>query len=57
MIELEPLVRIKLTAFRDKDRVHLRDLAKVGLIDASWPRRFPQELADRLQLILDTPNG
>jgi len=56
-ISLEALVRIKLTAFRDKDRTHLRDLIDVGLIDATWPARFPQALGARLQSILDTPNG
>ena len=34
-INLQPLVRIKLTAFLDKDRTHLRDLIDLGLIDAS----------------------
>ena len=57
VLSLEPLTRIKLTAFRDKDRVHLRDLIEVGLIDASWRQRFPEPLAERLQQILDTPNG
>jgi hypothetical protein len=57
VLMLEALVRIKLTAFRDKDRVHLRDLVKVGLVDPTWRQKFPKELADRLQLILDTPNG
>jgi Uncharacterised nucleotidyltransferase len=57
ILSLEALVRIKLTAFRDKDRVHLRDLIDVGLIDASWGSRFPQPLAERLQQLLDTPNG
>jgi hypothetical protein len=57
ILTLEALVRIKLTAFRDKDRVHLRDLIDVGLIDAAWRQRFPQQLADRLQQLLDTPNG
>jgi hypothetical protein len=56
-VSLEGLVRMKLTAFRDKDRVHLRDLADVGLIDSTWPARFPPQLAERLQLILDTPEG
>lgn len=56
-ISLEALVRMKLTSFRDKDRVHLRDLADVGLIDSTWPARFPPQLAERLQLILDTPEG
>ncbi len=32
---LEALVRMKLTAWRDKDRTHLRDLIGVGLIDAT----------------------
>ena len=54
---LEPLVRMKLTSNRDRDRTHLRDMVGVGLIDATWPARFPTELAARLQHILDTPNG
>lgn len=57
VLSLEALVRIKLTAFRDKDRVHLRDLIGVGLIDRSWPARFPPEIGSRLQQILDDPNG
>ena len=57
VLSLEALVRIKLTAFRDKDRVHLRDLIDVGLIDPLWPAKFPQELAVRLQMLLDTPGG
>ena len=57
ILSLEALVRIKLTAFRDKDRVHLRDLIDVGLIDASWCGRLPLSLAERLQQLLDTPNG
>lgn len=55
VLSLEALVRVKLTAFGDKDRVHLRDLIGVGLIDASWPTRFPPELASRLQAILADP--
>lgn len=57
VISLEALVRMKLSAFRDKDRVHLRDLAAVGLIDAKWPARFGSELRSRLEQILDTPEG
>ena len=57
ILNLEALVRVKLTAFRDKDRTHLRDLLDVGLIDAHWVSRFPVELAARLQLLLDTPEG
>lgn len=57
VINLDALVRIKLTAFRDKDRTHLRDLIEVGLIDQTWTAKLPKELADRLQLLLDTPDG
>jgi hypothetical protein len=57
VMELEALVQIKLTAFRDKDRTHLRDLIDVGLIDSSWPARFPPDLAARLQSLLDSPEG
>ncbi|WP_439628435.1 nucleotidyltransferase family protein [Gemmata sp.] len=57
VLALEALVRMKLTSNRDKDRTHLRDFLDVGLIDASWPARFPPELAARLQHILDTPDG
>jgi hypothetical protein len=57
ILTLEALVRIKLTAFRDKDRTHLRDLLEVGLVDASWCARFPPELAARLQMLIDTPEG
>lgn len=57
ILTLEALVGIKLTAFRDKDRVHLRDLLEVGLIDSTWLTRFPAALAERLQRLIDTPEG
>ncbi len=57
VLNLESLAQIKLTAFRDKDRTHLRDLITVGLIDQSWPAKFPTPLATRLQSLLDTPDG
>jgi len=44
-----------MTSFRDKDKTHLGDMLEVGLIDASWPARFPNELAARLQMLIDTP--
>lgn len=56
-ITLEALVRMKLTSFRDKDRVHLRDLLEVGLVDAAWLPRLPAALRPRLQELLDTPDG
>lgn len=57
LVPLEDLVRMKLTSFRDKDRMHLRDLLSVGLIDENWPGRFSAELGGRLQVILDDPEG
>lgn len=54
---LEALVRMKLIANRRKDQVHLLDLISVGLIDATWPARFPPPLGERLQQLLDDPNG
>jgi len=39
------------------DRVDLRDMLDVGLIDASWKSRFSPELAARLQQLIDTPEG
>jgi hypothetical protein len=57
LISLEALVRMKLTSFRDKDRVHLRDLIDVGLVDASWLEKVPATLRSRLQELLDNPEG
>jgi hypothetical protein len=57
VLTLQALVQIKLTAFRRKDQVHLLDMIEVGLIDASWPSRYPPELGARLQSLLDDPNG
>jgi hypothetical protein len=57
VLNLEALVRMKLTSFRDKDRTHLRDFLDVGLVDASWYNRLPAELAERLQQLVDAPHG
>lgn len=57
LIPLDDLVRMKLISFRDKDRMHLRDLLAVGLVDETWPDRFPPELGRRLRMILDDPEG
>ncbi|MCE9555741.1 MAG: hypothetical protein K8T91_20525 [Planctomycetes bacterium] len=57
VLNLEPLVRMKLAANRLDDRVDVQDLIDIGLVDASWPSRFPPELGQRLQGILDTPEG
>jgi len=56
LLNLEPLVRMKLTSFRRKDQVHVLDLAEVGLVDESWVNRLPPELSERLQELLDSPD-
>jgi len=57
LLEFKSLVTMKLTSFRLKDRVHLLDMIGVGLLDESWLSKFPTELADRLQELLDNPDG
>ena len=57
LLSLDALVRMKLTSFRDKDRVHLRDLMDVGLVDANWLEKVPAALRPRLQELLDNPEG
>jgi hypothetical protein len=56
-LRLDALVRMKLTAFRDKDRMHLRDMIDVELLDESWCARLPVELAERLKKLVDNPDG
>jgi hypothetical protein len=61
-IELEPgkfvvtlpgLLLMKLMANRDHDRVHLRDMIDVGLIERSMLDGLPAELAGRLDALLN----
>jgi hypothetical protein len=56
-LALDSLVRMKLTAFRRKDQMHLIDMLDIELIDASWTQRLPPVLASRLQELLDDPHG
>lgn len=57
IVDLEPLVRMKLNSFRDKDRTHLRDFIELGIIDATWRDKLLPEHAARLQQLLDDPEG
>lgn len=57
LIDLDALITMKLTSYRDKDRVHLRDMMEIGMLDASWLPRVPISLRDRLQALLDDPDG
>ncbi len=56
-VELVTLVRMKLNAFRDKDRVHLRDMISLGMIDVSWLSKYPEHLRKRLEEVLSDPDG
>ncbi len=56
-IALETLVRMKLNAYRDKDRVHLRDMISLGMIDWSWLEKYPKHLRIRLEELLNDPDG
>ncbi len=57
VLSLSALVWMKLVSNRTVDKVHVRDMLDVNLLDASWLDRFPPELAERLQHLLDTPDG
>jgi hypothetical protein len=59
VIALPTLVRMKLSAWRTIDRVHLHDLIGVGQLDETWLTRFefPEVLAERLRQILANPDG
>ena len=55
LLSLDGLVRMKLTSFRDKDRMHLRDLINVNLVDDSWLNRVPPALRSKLRELFDNP--
>jgi hypothetical protein len=57
LIELEALVTMKLTSYRRKDQVHLLDMVEIGMLDETWLARVPISLRDRLQALLDDPEG
>jgi len=48
---------MKLNSFRRKDQTHLMDMIQIGLIDTTWPERFVKNLGNRLQELLDDPEG
>lgn len=52
VVSLAGLVRMKLMANRDQDRVHLRDLIEVGLIERDLLTTLPAELGQRLDALL-----
>lgn len=48
VLSLAGLLRMKLTSFRDLDRVHVADLLRAGLIDAAARAQLPEDLRARL---------
>ena len=57
LVGLDALVRMKLIAFRDKDRTHLRDLIELGLLDETWLERVPAAIRSRLEDLIRHPEG
>jgi hypothetical protein len=52
VVSLPGLVAMKLMADRDQDRVHLRDMIDVGLIERSLLKELAGDLAQRLDVLL-----
>ncbi|MEE9211107.1 MAG: hypothetical protein V3U29_00465 [Phycisphaeraceae bacterium] len=48
VLDLPALVRMKLTSFRDIDRVHIADILSVGLLDETLRKALSDELRERL---------
>jgi len=49
------LLGMKLEAIRDIDRVHIRDLLSVALIDEALASNLPDDLRARLREIQESP--
>ena len=56
-IDLRELLILKLIAFRDIDRVHIRDMIRVGLIDDTVAERITPPLRPRMEEIRADPDG
>jgi hypothetical protein len=54
IILVADLVQMKLSAYRDKDRVHIRSMDAAGLITAEVEKSLPVELQARLRHIRET---
>jgi len=52
LVQLEDLIRMKLTSFRSKDETHIKDLDEAGAITPEIEAALPPLLRDRL---LQTP--
>jgi hypothetical protein len=54
VISVADLVRMKLSANRDKDRVHIRSMDAAGLITPEIERELPEALQARLRRVRET---
>ena len=54
VVPVADLVRMKLSSYRDKDRVHIRSMEAAGLITREVERGLPDELHSRLQHVRET---
>ncbi len=54
VIPVVDLARMKLSAYRDKDRVHIRSMDAAGLITPEVEKALPIDLQSRLQHIRET---
>ena len=54
VVPVADLVRMKLSSYRDKDRVHIRSMDAAGLITREVERGLPDELHSRLQHVQET---
>lgn len=55
VIDLTALIRMKLIAFRDRDRVHLRDMLELRMIQPEHERGLSPDLRARLESIRANP--
>jgi len=51
VLALPALLRMKLTSYRDLDRVHVKDMLRVGLLDAAVRATLPPDLAEKLDAL------
>jgi hypothetical protein len=57
LLDLDALVTMKLTSYRRKDQVHLLDMMEIGMLDERMLAQVPVSLRERLQALLDDPEG
>ena len=54
VIPVADLLRMKLSSFRDKDRVDVRSMDAVGLVTREVEEKLPGELMERLRVVRET---